>query len=162
MDEKTYNERVKRLREVDKVVKSLDSTIREASFKILQSYITGGKVETGKEPPEHDISDDDFFTQFDHDKPADNALLIAAYHYRQYGTQPISLGEVRTLADDVGITIPERVDMTFKAAQRSGKNLFASAGIGKIKPTVYGEKFFKETYRVTKGKKKKEEKATES
>ena len=56
-------------------------------------------------------------------------------------------------AKDVGITIPERVDLTFLSAKEKGKNLFARAGLGKFKPTVHGEAYLKTTYSVKKGKK---------
>ena len=102
--------------------------------------------------------DDDiesFFSKFEHEKPSDNAMSIAAYHYSQYGKEPISFDEVRQIAGDVGVTIPERVDMTFKAAKDKGKSLFQNGGRGKTKPTVHGEAYLKEKFGVKKGKKKK-------
>ncbi len=82
-------------------------------------------------------------------------MSIAAYHYSQYGKEPISYDEVRQIAGDVGLTIPERVDMTFKSAKEKGKSLFQNSGRGKTKPTVHGETYLKENFSVRKGKKKK-------
>ena len=158
MNKNTFEEKVKRLQEVDKIIKSLDPSIREASFKLLESYVTEGKKDDSmNEDKETEIDVENFFTKFEHDKPSDNVLLIAAYYYSQYGTSPISLGEIKETASNVGITIPNRPDMTLKAAQRDGKNLFNKAGRDKYKPTVHGEKFFKDTYKVSKGKKGKDE-----
>lgn len=166
MDEKTFQERVKKLIEVNKVVEKLDPAIRAESFKILQSYIigkekvTGGGGESSKETEQQDDDKESFFKQFDHTKPSDNALLIAAYLYSQFGASPFSSEDVQELADDVGITIPSRCDMTFKQAQKKGKNLFAIVGRGKYKPTVHGEAYLKETYKVKKGRKIKASEAT--
>ena len=154
MDEATYKKRVERLKEVDKVVKALDPTIREASFKLLQSYITEEKPNNGS-GVDGGTSGEDIFTKFDHDKPADNILLIAAHHFSQYGNAIFSLNDIREISADVGLTIPGRLDMTLNTASRKGKKLFASAGRGKYKPTVHGEKYFKETYDVSKGTKQK-------
>ncbi|HXO22719.1 MAG TPA: hypothetical protein VOA87_22590 [Thermoanaerobaculia bacterium] len=101
-----------------------------------------------------DDSEETFFKAFDHDKPADNAKLIAAYFYRTYGGESFSLDEVRQEANDVGLTIPDRVDMTFLQAMENGKKLFARAGKGKFKRTVHGQAHLKTTYSVKKGTQK--------
>lgn len=166
MDEKMFQERVKKLNEVNKIIEKLDPSIRAESFKLLQIYITGkekvtdGSDDAGEETGQHDVDKESFFKQFDHTKPSDNALLIAAYLYSQFGSSRFTTEDIKELADDVGITIPERCDMTFKKTQKKGKNLFTLNGRGKYKPTVYGEAFLKETYKVKKGKKLKELEAT--
>jgi hypothetical protein len=72
------------------------------------------------------------------------------------------VAEVNELAEDVGVTIPERVYMTFVNARRGGKSLFKKVGKAVFKPTVHGEAHFKETYKVKKGKEvKKQTEATE-
>lgn len=162
MKEEEYNERVKKLQEVNGVITKLDPAIREHAFKLLEGYITGRKPkQIGKEEDGDNVDTDDdmesFFSRFDHEKPSDNAMSIAAYHYSQYGKEPISYDEVKQIAGDVGLTIPERVDMTFKAAKDKGKSLFQSGGRGKSKPTVHGETYLKEKFGVKKGKKKKVE-----
>lgn len=166
MDEKTFKERVNKLNEVNKIIEKLDPSIRAESFKLLQTYITGKETvkdnsdEVGKETGDNDDDKESFFKRFDHTKPSDNALLIAAYLYSQFGTDPFSTGDVKKLAVGVGITIPSSCNMTFKQAAKKGKNLFSSAGRGKFKPTVHGEAYLKETYKVKKGKKTKESEAT--
>jgi hypothetical protein len=59
--------------------------------------------------------------------------------------------EMRELADDVGVTVPERLDMTYLQAKRKGNRLSRRGGRGAFRPTVHGEAFFKEAYKVTKG-----------
>ena len=92
MDEKTFQERVNKLNEVNKIIEKLDPSIRAESFKLLQTYITGKEKVTGssdeavKEIEYHDVDKESFFKRFDHNKPSDNALLIAAYLYSQFGT----------------------------------------------------------------------------
>jgi len=81
--------------------------------------------------------------------------LIAAWHYREFGVAPFSYKEIKELSDDAGLTIPDRLDMTLRNAQKEGKHSFTSAGRGKMKPTVHGEKRLKDTYHITKGNKKK-------
>lgn len=153
-------EKVKKLKEIDRIIKLLDPSIREASFKILESYITDIKVlEKKEEKTDHkvglELEKEEFFTKLKHDKPSDNILSIAAYHYSKYGVTPISSDEIKNIASDVGVIIPNRPDMTIKRAQKDGKNLFSVAGRGKYKPTVHGEKYFKDTYKVLKGTMKK-------
>ena len=129
MKEEEYEDRVKKLQDVNGVITKLDPAIREHAFKLLEAYITGRKSkQTGEEKDDSNVDNDDgmeaFFSKFDHEKPSDNALSIAAYHYSQYGKEPVSYDEVRQIASDVGLTIPERVDMTYKSAKEKGKSLF--------------------------------------
>lgn len=161
MDEKEFKTRAGRLEQIAKVVEKLPAEVRSAAFDLLKDYVTGDSAEspTKKAPAKikrevADDSEEDFFGAFDHDKPADNARLIAAWFYREYGVAPFSLDEVREKATDVGITIPARIDMTFLQAKEKGKKLFARAGTGKFKPTVHGEANLKAAYSVKKGTKK--------
>jgi hypothetical protein len=165
MNETILKERTKRLLEINEVVKKLDSTIRPAAFLLLQDYVLSNAASGGKivhDPTMQNEASEDresFFSKFDHDKPSDNALLVSAYHYGQYGSSSFSIDEIKTIANEVGITVPERPDMTLKAAQRDGKNLFLRVGRGVFRPTVYGEAFFKKTYQVSKGKQQKPQSA---
>jgi hypothetical protein len=161
VDDKEFKTRSSRLEQIAKVLEKLPAEVRSEAFDLLKGYVTEHPSETRAKPKEtkgkHDSagqSEEDFFGAFEHDKPADNAKLIAAWFYREYGGEPFSLDEVRTKADDVGITIPARVDMTFQAAKDKGKKLFARAGTGKFKPTVHGEANLKTIYSVKKGTKK--------
>ncbi len=161
MDEKEFKTRAGRLEQVAKVLEKLPSEVRSEAFDLLKGYVTEHspesttkKTQAMAKPKVADDTEAGFFGAFDHDKPADNVRLIAAYFYREYGVEPFSLDEVRQKASDVGITIPARIDMTFLAAIEKGKKLFARAGTGKFKPTVHGEVNLKATYNVKKGAKK--------
>lgn len=161
MDDKEFKTRSSRLEQIAKVLEKLPAEVRSEAFELLKDYVTEHSSEARAKPKvlkggrdSADQSEEEFFGAFEHDKPADNAKLIAAWFYREYGAEPFSLDEVRTKADDVGITIPARVDMTFQVAKDKGKKLFARAGTGKFKPTVHGEANLKTTYSVKKGTKK--------
>ncbi len=160
MDEKKFKIIAERLEQVGKVVEKLPSEIRIDAFRIFKSYVEdipkSGKTERAGKVDHADLEETEgvFFNRFDHDKPASNAKLIAANYYREYGTEPFSLEDIREKADSVGITIPSRLNMTFSSAQEKGKKLFQSAGRGKLKPTVSGEAYLKETFSIKKGTKK--------
>lgn len=159
MDEKEFKARADRLQHIGKVLEKLPAEVRSDAFDLLKGYVaehSSGSSPAKKEvhkPEREDPGDSEreFFCAFDHDKPADNAKLIAAYFYREYGVEPFSVEEVRQKANDVGITIPARVDMTFRQAKEKGKKLFAPAGRGKFKPTVHGEANMKVVFSVRKG-----------
>lgn len=160
MDESEFKERAGRLEQIAKILEKLPPEVRSSSFDLLKAYVTKHALEgSDKKAPAkvvhdgHSDSEEDFFSNFNHEKPADNAKLIAAYFYREYGVEPFSLDEVRQKATAVGITIPDRIDMTFSSAKDKGKTLFARAGHGKFKPTVHGEANLKAAYSVRKGTK---------
>jgi hypothetical protein len=166
MDQKSFKERVARLNEVSKTIETLPVEIRALSFPLLQEYITGEGSDNEKHPPPgkdkspkpkvvNNSSRDEFLASFNHEKPSDNVRLIIAALYRDYGTEPFSLEEIQTLATDTGVTIPERFDMTIKSAKHKGKSLFTPTSRGHYKPTVHGEQYLKETYKVIKGTAKK-------
>jgi hypothetical protein len=74
---------------------------------------------------------------------------------RLYGPLPFTAKEIKAIADEVGLIIPGRVDMTFKGAFDKGKPLFRAVSRGKYQPTVSGETFLSATYGVKKGTRKK-------
>jgi hypothetical protein len=162
MDNSEFQERVKRLKEVNEVIKDLDPAIREGALPLLAEYVTGQAI--GRKPAHRPNDDDvgqtvpqdaaDFFAKFPDGKPSDNAILIAAHLYGQYVAEPFRLDEVRETAKSVGLTIPASLDMTLKQAQREGKALFQHTGRSEFKPTVNGELYFKRTYEVPKGTRK--------
>ena len=166
MDNQTFKDRVSRLKEISTVVEKLPPEIRGAAFELLEAYVTGDTDNTDsgrttkKQKAAHDrageLSDpSDFFGQFENLKPADNVRLVAAYFYREYGAQAFGVDELQKLADEVGVTVPDRVDMTLVAAVEKGKKLFTRAGRGQFKPTVHGELHLKSEYKVKKGNKQK-------
>ena len=163
MNEAMLKERTKRLLEINEIIKKIDPTIRPAAFALLQDYVSAGAAAAKQNKPIATLDDgggedrEEFFSKFTHDKPAENALLISAYHFSQYGSSSFTTDEIKSIAKEVGVTIPERTDMTFAQAQRDGKNLFLRASRGAFRPTVHGETFFKKTYQVSKGKKQKQQ-----
>lgn len=97
---------------------------------------------------------EEFFTSHQAEKPHENARLAAAYHYSLYGSSPFSLDDIRSIGEHVGLTLPERIDMTLGSAKTGGKSLFKSAGRGHLQPTVHGEAHMKTEYNVKKGTRK--------
>jgi hypothetical protein len=165
MNSEAFKGCVTRLEEVNQAVLRLDPSVRAQAFDVLRSYVTSsdGPFESRHKHPgaaskakgnEHESSDDDaaaFFNRFNHEKPADNAVLLAARHYSIYGVEPFTAEEMRSSAREVGLTIPTRIDTTYAAARRGGKALFQNLGSGRFRPTVHGEVHFKSTYEVKKG-----------
>jgi|SRR6185312_5012090 len=158
MDKAKFTEISERLKEVNQVIEKLDPAIRVQAFQILVPYVSdkpsvkNADVDSASNSPG---DAEEFFAKYNHDKPADNAFALAAYWYSQYGSEELSVGEMRDLASSVGVTIPDRVDVTYDGAKRDGKSLFQRMGKGRYKPTVHGEAYFKKTYEVVKGKNKK-------
>lgn len=158
MDESAFKERAKRLQAVNQIISQLDPAIRQSAFLLLQEYITSTQADGPRKDKKQltrrpDIPDDKekFFSRFDHDKPSENVLLVAAYYYSQYGAINISQADVKKIADETGLTTPERIDKTIEMAKRKKKNLFRKVVKGEFRPTVHGELYFKETYSVSKG-----------
>jgi hypothetical protein len=92
-----------------------------------------------------------FFDRGEPLKPAENALLCCAYHYAQYGSQAFSLDQVRDIARDAGLVLPDRVDMTLKGAGKDGKKYFQPAGKGSFKFTSHGELYVQGRWEVRPG-----------
>jgi hypothetical protein len=166
MDDATFKERVKRLYEINKVVEKLDPAIRGQAFALLESYVGTGKVtsrkpEGGRHPEEEneeqaDTTDLDadleaFVAKFESDAPADNAKALAAFLYTRYGKAPFTAEEIDDLGKHAGLAVPERIDVILKGAKVKSKALFRQDG-KTFTPTVHGEAFFKDHYKVKKGK----------
>jgi hypothetical protein len=174
VDSVAFETRVTRLEEVNKVIARLDPSIKAQAFDVLRSYVAGdekrpersagdshGNSETPKSEPESNATGAAaFFTRFDHQKPSENALLLAAYHYLTFGIEPFSAEEMRSEASTVGLTIPSRIDKTYASAKRDGKALFQRVGAAQFRPTVHGEAYLKTTYQVKKGTAKRQVDAT--
>jgi hypothetical protein len=102
-----------------------------------------------------DASNVDLATFFDRDEklgPSDYAHLCAAYHFSRYGMETFSLDDIREIAKEAGVVLPDRLDMTLKAATKGGRRLFQVAGRGVFKPTVAASAVFKERWSVHPGK----------
>lgn len=164
MEDGTFQERVKRLKEVNEVIAKLDPAIREHAFSLLAAYVTGQPYKRAESvdsttsrtlgESESEPAASEFFAKYPDGKPSDNAVKIAAFLYGQYGAQPFKLDELRAIAESVGITIPTSLDMTLRQAKREGKSLFQHTGRSEFRPTVHGELYFKKTYQVVTGTKK--------
>lgn len=159
MNKSELSKHADRLREINDVIKQLEPEIRAPAFELLRPYVMtsptqepvvrGNAANVGDQ---HVGDREQFFSRFDTDKPADNALLLAADYYRQYGANPFSAEELKRSAREVGLIVPERIDMTLRNARREGRALFQSIGRGSFRPTVHGEVFFKTSYNVTPGR----------
>ncbi|HEV2350704.1 MAG TPA: hypothetical protein VG028_12750 [Terriglobia bacterium] len=160
MDKKALSDLEERLLEVNKVIEKLDPAIRVAGFEFLKPFVSSGKPS----PPVDtyplsaaDVNPNDveaLIQKHGDGKPHENANLLAAIWYRDFGSHPFSLDHIRERATSTGLTIPAHVGMTFRQAKDNGKKLYESIGKGGLfKPTVVGEAFFKATYNVKKGTK---------
>ena len=158
MDKAAFQGRVKRLKEVNAIISKIDPSVRAAAFTLLEDYVrteSSSSTKTSKKTSTTATVGDRerFFSAYDNMRVSENALLVAAWWFSQYGTSSFSLAQIRAIADDVGITIPDRVDMTFRAAKRNKKSLFKRAGTGKYAATVHGQTYLKQTYNVKQGTK---------
>lgn len=160
MDDKEFKDSLAKMSESSEVLNKLPAEVRVAAFNLLFGGVVPHRqqpLDGAKNPPAGspiDVTDaESFFSQFSHDQPADNAKLIAGYIYSQFGSEPFTVEEIRQLAKQIGLTIPDRVDATLNSAQSEGKKLFQGAGKGKYKPTTHGETYLKATYNIKKGTK---------
>lgn len=165
MEESAFRECVKRLQEVDEVIKKLDPAIRHDAFLLLAKYVEKKSASAGESVNEDKASNTvvdptQFLAKFAHDKPSDNVKLIAACFYSQFGKAPFTVHEVKSTAEEAGLTIPDDPAATLRMSTKEKKKLFRKTSSGAFAPTVHGEKFFKETYEVTKGTRKKPVKET--
>ena len=94
-----------------------------------------------------------FFNRDSEMKPADYAQLCAAYHYSDYGVSAFSITELKAIATEAGVVLPDRVDMTLRNAMHKGKKLFQPSGAGSFKPTAAAGVHFAEKWKVKPGKK---------
>jgi hypothetical protein len=164
MKSEKIKETVKSLEEINDHVKKLDPAIRSGAFDVL-AKVYFGKIKKEQDEDDEDndeetLSDDadTFFNKYNHEKAADNILLIAAWLYSQYGKYPITKSELDSTASNCGLTIPDRSDITMRQATRKGKSLFTKSGKG-WQLTVSGEHFLRATYKVKKGNKSRKSEA---
>jgi len=160
MDKKLKEIEIK-LRAINSIIAKLDPAIKLAAFEVLKPLLLGGYTELdskGKDIPtakEKGAPGDvrDFYASFNPQKPAESVLVLTGWLYTQRGSSPFSLEELRGLFDDVGVSMPSRIDMTLRNCARNGKKLFQRAGQGDYRPTVHGENYFKSEMSLKPGKK---------
>lgn len=166
MDKKAFGEIETRLLEVNKVVEKLDSTIKVAAFEFLKPYIVGESIKLPKHEDGTGGGSDDDDTGSSGDlsglvekygsieKPADNARVLTAWWFSQYGSAPFSMKWIKKMGKSTGLTIPKKPAMTFRQAKSNKKDVYSAVGKkGLFEITVAGETFLRTTYKVKKGTK---------
>jgi hypothetical protein len=154
-----------RLREIDDIVTSLDESIRSQAFAILKPYVddVGANVHVDAPRPTAEnrvdqgeqalLVDPDiaatFLEKHASDKPSDNVKAIGALIYSIYGNCDFTTSEVNAIAHEVGVEVPDRVDVTLGGASVDKKNLFQKRRSGVYRPTANGRRFFKDEYGVS-------------
>ncbi len=93
-----------------------------------------------------------FFEPLDTKVPAHALEAIVAWYYAQNGPVVVTKTMVNDLADKVGLTIPQRSDMTLRVAKNEGKKLFVHFGKG-YKLTTAGELYIKKKIPNSEGEK---------
>jgi len=157
---------LKRMKEVEQAVHSLEESVRGAAFSMMKDYILVGADRpamdrtTPKRTSQDDAGNDgagrdveSFFADKEIEKPADAVYAIAAFFYSQYGAAPFTVQNVQDLADQVGLTVPGRIDMTLRNARTKKRKLFQPKG-GAWEITTMGEIMLKEKFDVKKGRRK--------
>lgn len=163
MDDNAYNELVARLNKVNKTIGRLDPAIRVEAFKLFVPFITKGVTRTvdgnddeeGGRDVDFDTAAREFLSKHDSKTPSKNVKAIVAFLYSQYGAKPMSIQEIKAIADSAGIIIPERPGATLNASTASGKPVYTSVGSGQYRLTINGERYFNAKYDVRKGTKPK-------
>lgn len=123
-----------------------------AAFELLgepSPELTFRKADT---PEAADIDLASFFSREGNFKPADYVQLCAAYHFSKYGVVTFTIQELRSIAADAGVVLPDRIDMTLNQASNKGKKLFQSSARGVYRPTAMAGVLFKEKWGVKPGK----------
>lgn len=169
MDSDAFRTSADRLKEINEVITQLDESIRPAAFDVLRPYVDGRASPARERDDRQGVSNGDnnvaiandllvdrdivreFLGEHHSEKPAENVKAIAGLVYSRYGTSEFTAQEVREVAHEAGVTVPDRVDVTLGTARVNKKPLFQKVRPGVYRPTVHGEKFFKETFKVTKG-----------
>ena len=156
---------LKRMKEVEQAVLDLDESVRGVAFAMMEPYILGdvarsdtlvrGKTVDSSDSRGNDDGDsvEAFFAERDITKPADAVFAIAGYWYSQYGSAPFTMENIQELADQVGLTLPDRPDNTFRNATKSKKSLFRVKD-GAWTTTTMGELVLKEKFDIKKGRKR--------
>jgi hypothetical protein len=164
VDKQQFDATVKRLKDVNAIIKTLDPALRGEAVGILRPYIDGdgaaaaatdGKKKAGSSASTPNTADLSAFVKgATVGKPHEAVYVVAAWWFSQYGSAPFGVPDVRAFGDQVGYTLPDRIDKTLLAAKDEGKALFRRTGRGLWAPTVQGELWLKDEYGVTKGTKR--------
>lgn len=163
MDDTKREEAKRSLTEINSIVGTLDPLLKERAINMLWSLYfpnerptpNGDSTTSQKLGEQKPVSVDlssaaTFFNSFKHDKPSDNALMIAAWLYSQYGVYQITPKEMLAFASKTGLTVAKRIDMTLKTAKEDGKTLFSQADNG-FELTLAGEAYLQKKFGIKKG-----------
>lgn len=168
MDDSVFKDRVKRLKEANAVIKQLDPAIRSAAFELLSGYVSQGdhgapSVQGGSSSGKHtggaSVSAGSFFAKQEHTTPAENVWLVVAFLYSRYGRESFTLEDIRAVAKDEGLNLPDRFNSNLQAKKWKDKPLCTSAGYGKFRLTAHGARYVEETYKIRAGREQKAESA---
>jgi hypothetical protein len=138
-----------------------DSVTRQRAIQAAMLLLGETVLQQGSSqvrPIDGDIGGDNnadlaaFFNREGNMKPADYAQLCAAYHYSLYGASAFSIAELKAIATDAGVVLPDRVDMTLRSAMQKGKKLFQPSGSGAFRPTAAACLHFADKWKVKPGK----------
>lgn len=162
-----FDQIVRKLREINAVIKDLDPAIREQAFALLRPYVdverskvapiqmdrdeTNGAGTTVNQPLISEEETASFLSEHAVGKPADNVKAIGALIFSEFGTAQFTPADVIRIADETGVMVPDRVDVTLQGAAHNKNRLFTKVRSGIYKPTIHGQKYFQEFYGVTKG-----------
>ena len=150
--------------EIVKILVNEDSETRRRAMQAAMVLLGEGwpSLATAEKGLKRHDSDGDeqvdlatFFGRDEKLRPSDCAHLCAAYHFATYGTAAFSIQDLRSIAADAGVILPDRLDKTLTHAAKNGKKLFQAAGNGAFKPTASAGLIFKERWGVKPGNKAK-------
>lgn len=85
-------------------------------------------------------------------KPAENVYLCVAQHYSTYGNTPFSIQDLKEIATEAGLVLPDRLDMTLKGAAHKKRKMFQAAGSGSWRLTATGATVISEKWDVRPGR----------
>ncbi len=150
-----------RMKEVEAAVKKLDPSVRAAAFAMMEEYIlsddgSASSVESvrggaKRSPASRPGSATAFMKRHESEKDHENVLAAAAWWYSQYGNAWFEPNkDLRAIADQAGLTVPVRIDMTIRQLKRDDKPVFRKSGT-RYSPTPKGERFLRRQFNVTKG-----------
>ena len=165
-----FEETVRRLREVNDIISSLDAAIRAAAFELLRPYVagaesdvpggdgptatTGRAVDGGVDSNSESESLRKFLAKHRSDKPSENVLALAAFKYSRDGLAPFKAREIQEMERNAVVAVPARIHRTLEAAYKDGKPQFRRVGRGLFKPTVSGERYLQKEFGVKKGRRR--------
>ena len=152
-------QKAKKISHVDKlsvVIKALEPLEAEERKKILSAanaYLLGGACASGGSGGPGFLSGagsgeissklGDILKKNDNLRPGHKAAVVAFHRMKSNRTDKLSLDELRQLYDDIGLTPPDRLDMTIRSAISDGNKLFKRMGQGFYGLTYHGQELAK-------------------